>query len=67
MPLGLQAKLLRVLQDGTIRRVGGTQDISVDVRIISSLNTDPNEAVNKKVLRQDLFTAWQLCLSESRP
>jgi len=55
MPLGLQAKLLRVLQDGTIRRVGGTQDISVDVRIISSLNTDPNEAVNKKVLRQDLF------------
>jgi len=55
MPLGLQAKLLRVLQDGTIRRVGGSQDISVDVRIISSLNTDPNEAVNKKILRQDLF------------
>lgn len=55
MPLGLQAKLLRVLQDGTIRRVGGIQDISVDVRIISSLNMDPNEAVNKKVLRQDLF------------
>jgi arginine utilization regulatory protein len=55
MPLGLQAKLLRVLQDSTIRRVGGSQDISVDVRIISSLNTNPNEAVEKRVLRQDLF------------
>jgi arginine utilization regulatory protein len=55
MPLGLQAKLLRVLQDKSIRRVGGIQDISVDVRILSSLNTDPNEAVKNKALRQDLF------------
>lgn len=55
MPLGLQAKLLRVLQDGSIRRVGGSKGISVDVRIISSLNKEPNEAVNEKVLRHDLF------------
>ncbi|MFY9140153.1 MAG: sigma 54-interacting transcriptional regulator [Thermacetogeniaceae bacterium] len=55
MPLGLQAKLLRVLQEGTIRRVGGIQDISFDARIISSLNMDPNEAIKKKLLRQDLF------------
>ncbi len=55
MTLGLQAKLLRVLQDGTYRRVGGSEDMSVNVRLISSLNTDPNKAVAEGVIRQDLF------------
>ncbi|HBI27481.1 MAG TPA: hypothetical protein DDY25_07130 [Peptococcaceae bacterium] len=55
MPLGLQAKLLRVLQDGRFRRVGGTEDIKVNIRVLSSLNTDPNKAIADGVLRQDLF------------
>lgn len=55
MPLELQAKLLRVLQDGRIRRVGSTSTIDVDVRIISAINTDLSEVLENKQLRQDLF------------
>ncbi|MEL7649582.1 MAG: sigma 54-interacting transcriptional regulator [Sedimentibacter sp.] len=55
MPLELQAKLLRVLQDGRVRRVGSTNTVDVDVRIISAVNTDLNEVVETKQLRQDLF------------
>ncbi|WP_326911215.1 sigma-54 interaction domain-containing protein [Sedimentibacter sp. MB31-C6] len=55
MPLELQAKLLRVLQDGRIRRVGSSNTIDVDVRIISAINIDLNEVIESKQLRQDLF------------
>jgi len=55
MPLELQAKLLRVLQDSTIRRVGGTKTIDVDVRIVSATNIPPEEAVENKLLRKDLY------------
>lgn len=55
MPLELQAKLLRVLQDGRIRRVGSPNTIDVDVRIISALNEDINNVLETKQLRQDLF------------
>ncbi|MFZ5827261.1 MAG: sigma-54 interaction domain-containing protein [Bacillota bacterium] len=55
MNLELQAKLLRVLQDGRIRRVGDTAELSVDVRVIASTNVDPLEAVEKQRLRQDLY------------
>jgi arginine utilization regulatory protein len=55
MPLELQAKLLRVLQDGNIRRVGGTKIKNVDVRIIAATNVAPEEAVEKKQLRRDLY------------
>lgn len=56
MPLALQAKLLRVIQDGVVRRVGSEQeDATVDVRFISATNRDPNEAVRTHVLRDDLF------------
>ncbi|WP_425446246.1 sigma-54 interaction domain-containing protein [Dethiothermospora halolimnae] len=55
MPLELQAKLLRVLQDGTIRRVGSTKTVTVDVRIIAATNTDPDLAVENKELRKDLY------------
>lgn len=55
MPLELQAKLLRVLQDGRIRRVGSSNTVDVDVRIISAINTDLNTVLEEKQLRQDLF------------
>ncbi|ODA42879.1 sigma 54-interacting transcriptional regulator [Desulfosporosinus sp. BG] len=51
----LQAKLLRVLQEKMVRRVGGTMEIPVHCRVISSTNVDPWEAVNNGILRKDLF------------
>lgn len=55
MPLELQSKLLRVLQDGNIRRVGGTGIVNVDVRIIAATNISPEEAIEKRQLRRDLY------------
>lgn len=55
MPLELQSKLLRVLQDGNLRPVGGTKSINVDVRVITATNIPPEEAVNHKLLRRDLY------------
>lgn len=54
-PIALQAKLLRVLEDMTIRRVGGTESIKVNVRVIASLNMHPDEAIAKGLLRRDFF------------
>lgn len=51
----LQVKLLRVLQERKFRRVGGTSDIHVDVRIISATNADLERAIDDGRLRQDLF------------
>ena len=55
MALSLQSKLLRVLQEGYIRRVGGTKDIPVDVKIIATTNEEPLESVKKGTLRKDLY------------
>lgn len=55
MSPGLQAKLLRVLQEGEFERVGGTQTIKVDVRLISATNKDLQEEVGKGDFREDLF------------
>lgn len=64
MPLSLQAKLLRALQEGSIRRVGGVKDIPVNPRIISSSNVEPFEAIEKGLLRGDLFyRLGVVCLS----
>jgi len=51
----LQAKLLRVLEDQVIRRVGGLRDIQVDVRVIAASNRDLEKAVRESNFRQDLF------------
>jgi two-component system response regulator PilR (NtrC family) len=55
LPLLMQVKLLRVLQDREFKRVGGTEDIRVDVRIISATNKDLEEGVKGKQFREDLF------------
>ena len=55
MPLSVQAKILRVIQDGVVRRVGSTQvDAVVNIRFIAATNVDPLEAVRKGNLRRDL-------------
>jgi DNA-binding NtrC family response regulator len=55
MPLDLQAKLLRVLEDRVVRRLGGTRTVPVDFRLICSTNRNPELAVKEGQLRQDLY------------
>ncbi|MPM61644.1 Arginine utilization regulatory protein RocR [bioreactor metagenome] len=55
MPMTLQAKLLRVLQEGYVRRVGGTKDIPVDVRVIATTNESPTQILNENKIRRDLY------------
>jgi len=55
MPMGLQAKLLRVIQEKRIRRVGCLNEKDVDVKIISSLNEHPLKAIERGALRRDLY------------
>lgn len=55
MPIGLQAKLLRVLQERKVRRVGSLEETDVDLKIISSVNTEPHRAIKEGILRIDLF------------
>jgi len=55
MPLELQPKLLRVLDHARLRRVGGKEEFSFDVRTLSATNRDPREAVEEGVLREDLY------------
>ncbi|MGB9791627.1 MAG: sigma-54 interaction domain-containing protein [Thermacetogeniaceae bacterium] len=55
MSTSLQAKLLRVLQERTFRRVGGKKEIPVECRIVSSTNLDPWECVKNGTLREDLY------------
>mgnify|MGYP000996414210 CR=1 FL=1 len=55
MGTGLQAKMLRVLQDGFVRRIGDTGVTPVDVRIISTANKDPMKSMEDGTLRKDLF------------
>ena len=51
----LQAKLLRVLQERQLRRIGATKLIDIDIRIISATNQNPEKAMKEKILRQDLY------------
>ena len=55
MPLNLQTKLLRFLQERKIRRVGGSTDIKIDVKIISSVSNNPQQALQDGQIRMDLF------------
>lgn len=55
MSLPMQAKLLRVLQEGTLQRVGSTASIPVDIRLIASTNEDPFAMIDQGRMRKDLF------------
>ena len=55
MPLNIQVKLLRVIQEGTFRRVGGTKNIKTNVKIISATNKNLEDMVQAKEFRDDLF------------
>ena len=55
MPLAMQAKLLRVLENGEVFRIGSNDPIRVNVRIISATNTDLQEKVDRKEFREDLY------------
>lgn len=64
LPLLLQPKLLRVLEEGAVRRVGSTQQASVDVRIITATNRNLCDLVEEKLFREDLF--YRCCVLEYR-
>ena len=55
MPIGTQAKLLRVLEDSRVRRLGGSSELAVEVRVIASTNKNLEEALQQKQMRQDLY------------
>ncbi len=69
MSPGTQAKFLRILQDGTVRRLGGKTEMQVDVRVLASTNKDPQAALKDGGLREDLYyrlNVFSLCLPPLR-
>jgi DNA-binding NtrC family response regulator len=55
MPIGTQAKLLRVLEDSRVRRLGGSQELKVDTRVIASTNRELAQSLKDGVMREDLY------------
>ena len=67
LSIELQAKLLRVLQDGLVRRVGSPNTKYVDVRVIAATNVDPVQLVRQKLLREDLYFRLKVIYLEIPP
>jgi DNA-binding NtrC family response regulator len=55
MPVSLQPKLLRVLEMGAVRRVGGNREVKIDVRVLATMNRSAKEAVKQGLVREDLY------------
>lgn len=55
MPIGLQPKLLRILEEGRTRRLGGSRDIEFDVRVLAATNRNSADAIRNGLLREDLY------------
>jgi len=55
MPIGTQAKLLRVIEESKVRRLGGANDIPIAVRVLAATNRSPDKAIEDKRLREDLY------------
>lgn len=67
LPLSLQVKLLRAIQDKSFRKVGGVENIRVDVRIIAATNRDLEAAVKKGTFREDLYYRLNVILISAPP
>ncbi|MDE5833079.1 MAG: sigma-54 dependent transcriptional regulator [Desulfovibrio sp.] len=67
MPLSVQAKLLRALQEGEIQRVGSDSPIKVDVRVIAATNRDLRQEVKEKRFREDLYFRLNVIVIETPP
>src|SRR5437764_957660 len=67
MPTLLQAKLLRVLEERSVRRLGSTQEIPIDVRLLAATNKNPQEAVTDGALREDLLYRLNVITIELPP
>jgi DNA-binding NtrC family response regulator len=61
MSPAIQAKFLRILQDGAVRRIGSTNEVKVDVRVLAATNKDPLKAIRDGALREDLYYRLQVC------
>jgi len=55
MPMAMQPKLLRVIEDRRVRRIGSSHEFSVDVRVLAATNKDPRDAVENGLMREDLY------------
>ncbi len=67
MPLNIQAKLLRVLQDKEIRRVGGNESIATDVRVLAATNTRLEQLIEQNKFREDLYYRLSVIPIEIKP
>ena len=67
MPISLQAKLLRVIEDGVVRRVGSTKTVMTNVRVMGAMNISPDTAFQEKQLRPDLFYRLNVLMFQLPP
>lgn len=67
LPLNIQVKLLRAIQERVVRKVGGTEDVHIDIRIIAATNRDLEDMVKKGEFREDLYYRLNVIKLESPP